>query len=297
MQKLKTLLPRLAVTLIVLCAAVFGGRALWLRYEVEPWTRDGRVRAKTVQLAPDVSGLVSAVLVKDNATVRAGEVLFRIDPARFELALRQARAALAAQQAAAIQAQRESKRNHALSDLVSTETIEQGGSRLDQAQDGLRQAQVAVDVATLNLQRATVRSPVDGYLSDLLLQPGDYASAGRPALAIVDRGSIHIEGYFEETKLKSVRVGQAAVIHVMGEPRSILGHVDSIAPAIEDRDRAVGTSLLPNVNPTFSWVRLAQRVPVWIAIDRAPEGLVLIPGRTASVELVQLPARGVPRAK
>ena len=296
MQKLKTLLPRLLVTAIVLSAAVVGARALWRRYEVEPWTRDGRIRAKTVQLAPDVSGLVTLVAVRDNAQVHAGDLLFTIDQARYQLALNQAMAALAAQQVASGQARRESNRNRALVDLVSAESIEQGASKVGQAEAGLRQAQAAVDLARLNLQRATIRSPVDGYLSDLLIQQGDYAAAGRPALAIVDRASIHVEGYFEETKLHAVRVGQPAMIHVMGEPRPIVGHVESIAPAIEDRDRGEGTTLLPNVNPTFSWVRLAQRVPVWIAIDQAPKNMLLIPGRTASVDLGERAAEATRRS-
>ncbi len=244
-------------------------------------------------MAPDVSGLVTEVMVRDNQIVHAGDILFVIDRERFALALRQAEATLAAQRTAAMEARRESARDHALVGLVSQETVEQGASKVEQADAGLRQGEASVALAKLNLQRATIHSPVDGRLSDLLLQRGDYAAAGRPALAIVDSATIHVEGYFEETKLKSIQVGQPVVVRLMGEPRPVRGHVESIAPAIEDRDRAEGSTLLPNVNPTFSWVRLAQRVPVWIAIDRVPADLSLVPGRTASVEVIQ--SRGNPK--
>ena len=63
------------------------------------------------------------------------------------------------------------------------------------------------------------------------------------------------------------------------------GRVESVAAGIEDRDRSAGATLLANVNPTFNWVRLAQRVPVRIALDRA-ERNELVAGATATVEVV-----------
>jgi len=277
---------RVAVTGVVVVAALIGGKALWTHYQVDPWTRDGRVRADVVQVAPDVSGLVTRVEAGNDQTVKAGEPLFYVDRERYALALRQADAAVAAQRAALSQARRELTRNRALGDLVAGEVTEQSQSKVEQAGAALAQAEAARDVAALNLKRTVVLAPTDGFLSDLTLRTGDYVTAGKPVLALIDSRSFRVEGYFEETKLSGLRIGQPVSVKVMGEDRPLKGHIQSIAAGIEDRDRAASGNLLPNVNPTFSWVRLAQRVPVRVALDQAPRDLRLIAGRTATVAVV-----------
>ncbi|PVM85463.1 efflux RND transporter periplasmic adaptor subunit [Caulobacter endophyticus] len=289
MPQLKTILPqsgRVAVTLAVVAVAVVGGKRLWDHYQVDPWTRDGRVRADIVQVAPDVSGLVTAVQVVNDQTVKAGQPLFYVDRDRYALALRQADAAVAAQKAQLAQARRELARNRVLGDLVAGEITEQSLAKVEQGQAALAQALAARDLAALNLKRTLVVAPTDGFLSDLTLRTGDYVTAGKPVLALIDSRSYRVEGYFEETKLKGLHVGQKVSITVMGEDRPLHGHIQSIAAGIEDRDRAAGASLLPNVNPTFSWVRLAQRVPVRVALDETPKDLRLIAGRTATVAVL-----------
>jgi RND family efflux transporter MFP subunit len=275
--------------LVATAAAVYAGVQLWRYYEVDPWTRDGRVKAYVVQVAPDVTGLVTKVYVHDNQPVKAGEPLFDIDRARFELALRQADATVLAAQAALAQAQRENKRNTQLDDLVSQETREQGQTRTDQARAALAQAEVNRDTARLNLERTRVVSSVDGFVTNLDLRVGAYASASRPVLAIVDRQSFYVEGYFEETKLPRIHLGDPVSVRLMGSKAALSGHVESFAEGIADRDRSTGANLLPNVNPTFNWVRLAQRIPVRIAIDSVPAELRLVAGQTATVQV--LPAR------
>ncbi|PLR28751.1 efflux transporter periplasmic adaptor subunit [Caulobacter zeae] len=289
MPQLKTLLPqagRVAVTLAVVAVAVVGGKRLWDHYQVDPWTRDGRVRADIVQVAPDVSGLVTAVQVVNDQTVKAGQPLFYVDRDRYALALRQADAVVAAQKAQLAQARRELARNRVLGDLVAGEITEQSLAKVEQGQAALAQAVAARDLAALNLSRTLVVAPTDGFLSDLTLRTGDYVTAGKPVLALIDSRSYRVEGYFEETKLKGLHVGQKVSVTVMGEDRPLHGHIQSIAAGIEDRDRAAGASLLPNVNPTFSWVRLAQRVPVRVALDETPKDLRLIAGRTATVAVL-----------
>ena len=278
---------QLVVTGAVLIAALFAARALWGRYEADPWTRDGRIRADIVQVAPDVAGLVSRVYVANDQPVKRGAPLFVIDRARYALALRQAQGAVAAQQAALREARLEAARNHQLGDLVAGEVTQQADAKVAQGEAALDEAISARDVAALNLQRTLVLAPTDGVLSDLTLRAGDYVAPGKPVLALIDSRSLRIEGYFEETKLAHVHVGQAATIRIMGESRLLHGHVTSIAAAIEDHDRSGGANLLPSINPTFSWVRLAQRVPVRIAIDDRPAGLALIAGRTAAVTLAR----------
>lgn len=309
---------RLLVTTLMLCAAVWAGLRLWDHYELAPWTRDGRVRANVVQIAPDVSGLVTAVPIHDNQAVAAGALLFEVDRARYTLALHQAEAALAAQRAelaarraavvlqqtALAQARREDARNAGLGALVSQEAREQTRTRAEQAQAGVAQAQagvaqaqaavaqaeVAIESARLNLVRAQVRAPADGLVTNLDLREGSYATAGRPALALVDARSFYVEGYFEETKLPRIHIGDKVRITPMGGGE-LKGTVVSLAAGIADRDRSTSANLLPSVNPTFNWVRLAQRVPVRVQLDPLPEGTRLVAGQTVTVQIVEDGAR------
>ncbi|MBY0320917.1 MAG: HlyD family secretion protein [Reyranella sp.] len=254
-----------------------------------PWTRDGRVRADIVQVTPDVSGLVAEISVRNNQAVKKGDVLFRIDPIRFELALREAEAMLAAKDAAAQEAVREMNRYLALTNLeISIEKQQQRSSTAAEARAAYQKALADRDVARLNLERATVRASVNGIVSNFSVRPGDYATAGNSVFALVDTDSIYVAGYFQETKLRDIRVGDRVEVHLMGEVAAIEGHVESIAGGIADRELSDGPSRLANVNPTFSWVRLAQRVPVRVALDHVPDGMRLIAGRTATV--VILPA-------
>jgi multidrug resistance efflux pump len=287
MKKILMDFGRILATAVAVVLALIALRFLWELYQVDPWTRDGRIRADTVQVAPDVSGLVTDVLVRDNQVVHRGDPLFIIDRARFELALRQAQALIAAQQAAVDEAALEDKRNHGLGNLVSTEVLQQGGAKLEQAQAALEQAVVARDVAKLNLERTTVYASVNGVLANVELRPGDYATAGRPVFALVDSDSLRIEGYFEETKLPRIRIGDPVSVRIMGEPQLLKGHVESIAGGIEDRERGASANLLPNINPTFSWVRLAQRIPVRVKLDDPPPEVRLIAGRTATVTVLE----------
>lgn len=281
LRSIARLLPTLAALAISVPILVH----LWDYYTTAPWTRDGHVRADIVQVSPDVSGLITKIRVRDNQKVKRGQVLFEIDRDRFSVALDQAMANANVQRALLAQARREAARNHALADLVSGETSEQGRARVEQGEAALAQAEAAVRLARLNLERTSVLSPVDGYVNDRLPRLGDYVTAGRPALAMVDSTSFHVEGYFEETKLHRIQVGSAADIRIMGESVVLHGHVQSIVAGIEDRDRSAGSNLLPNVNPTFNWVRLAQRVPVRIALDSVPADVQLVVGRTATVSV------------
>jgi RND family efflux transporter MFP subunit len=262
-----------------------------VRYNVEPWTRDGRVRADVVQVSPDVSGLVTEVRVRNDQKVAAGDVLLVLDQPRYELALRQADALVISAEVALAQARRESARNHGLTDLVTSEQVEEGQSKVDQLAAQLNSARVARDLAQLNLERTTLRTSVNGVVTNVELQPGDYASAGHQVLALVATDTLHVDGYFEETKLPRIRVGDRAVVHIMGIPTALPGQVESIAAGIEDRERASSSTAIANVNPSFSWVRLAQRIPVRIKLDPPAGDIRLIAGRTATVSIVEPPGR------
>ncbi|NDU85206.1 MAG: HlyD family secretion protein [Ferrovum sp.] len=287
---MKAFLVPLIRPVITLCVVVIAFVLLWpmvVHYQFDPWTRDGRVRADIVQVDADVSGLITKVLVVNDQMVHKGDVLFVVDRARYELACAQAEARLNTHRAEFQQAQRENARNHALGNLVATETLEQGQEKEELAKLAQQQAQAELNVAHLNLDRTEVRAMVDGMVSNLTLRPGDYVATGHPGLALIDSSTLHVEGYFEETKLRFIAINDPVVIHLMGEDDDITGHVQSISGGIEDRERGPSTTLLANVNPTFSWIRLAQRVPVWIALDHVPRGMRLIAGRTATVTVVK----------
>jgi RND family efflux transporter MFP subunit len=284
-------LGRFAVTGVVVALALVGGRWLWIHYNVEPWTRDGRIRADVVQVSPDVSGLVTEVNVRNDQIVRIGDVLFVIDRPRYELAEKQAEAAVAAARASLAQAERDDRRNVALNTLVTTEQVEEGRSKVEELAAQLRNALAQRDLARLNLQRTTVRARVNGVVSNVELQPGDYATVGHQVLALVDTDSIYVDGYLEETKLPQIQVGDRAIVHIMGLRRELRGTVESIAAGIEDRERSASSNDLANINPTFSWVRLAQRIPVRVKLDPVPSSIRLISGRTATVSIVVPPGR------
>ncbi|WP_395336881.1 efflux RND transporter periplasmic adaptor subunit [Novosphingobium sp. BL-8H] len=276
-------LARSLATLIAVLVILGGIYALWMRYQVEPVTRDGKIRADLVPIAPDVSGLVSDVRVTDNQPVRKGDILFVIDQPRYRLALEQASANVAAQETALAQADREDRRNRAMPDVIAAELIEQGRAKAEGLRASMGQVLAARDLARFNLERTVVRAPFDGTVSNVSLQPGVYLTAGKPALALVYNHSMRVEGYFEETKLPAIRVGDKASIYLMGVADEIQGHVQSIAGGVEDRERGGADGQLANVNPSFTWVRLAQRIPVRIAIDRIPANVRMIPGQTATV--------------
>jgi multidrug resistance efflux pump len=286
MKKPFLTLGRMVLTLLIVSFAVVVVWRMVMYYMFAPWTRDGHIRADIVQIAPDVSGLIQQVEVRDNQLVKRGQVLFSIDPDRFKLALRQAKAAVADREETLAQAQREAKRNKGLGNLVPGEQLEESQSKVARAQVALLEAQVAVDSAQLNLDRSVIRSPVDGYVNDRAPRAQEFVSAGRPVLSVVDSNSFHIDGYFEETKLNGIHIGQSVDIRVIGDNARLRGHVESIVAGIEDRDRTSGNNLLPNVNPAFSWVRLAQRIPVRIAFDDVPDDFRMIAGRTATVSII-----------
>ncbi len=296
MKTLFATLARMVVTAVTVFAAVVVWAQLWQYYMDAPWTRDGRVRADVVSVAPDVSGLVTEVLVHDNQPVRRGDVLFRIDRDRFVLAVQQGDAAVASRKAALVLATANLGRYQQLSDAVVTkEKREEEVSTQQQVQAAFQQAQADRDVARLNLKRSEVLASVDGTITNMDLRPGTYVAAGHGVMALVDRDTLHVDGYFEETKLPNIHIGDPVRVRLMGESRDLAGHVESVATGIEDRERGASSNLLANINPSFTWVRLAQRVPVRITLDHVPDDVLLITGRTASVTVEAKPEKQAAR--
>ncbi|MFJ9448730.1 MULTISPECIES: efflux RND transporter periplasmic adaptor subunit [unclassified Herbaspirillum] len=276
---------RFLITALIFLAAIFLAWSLWQHYMVSPWTRDGRVRADVVNIAPDVAGQVVDLPVRDNQLVHKGDLLMQIDPSRYQLALQQAEAALAARKADLDMRRAQARRRADLDSLVvSRENREDAGSQVAGAEAQYQVAVAQRDSARLNLDRTKVVAPVDGYITNLSVRRGDYASAGVAKIAIIDSHSFWVYGYFEETKLPYVAVGDKAKIQLINGA-TLRGHVDSISRGIYDRDNPQSRELLADVNPTFNWVRLAQRIPVRIQIDEVPKDVLLAAGLTCTVTL------------
>jgi multidrug resistance efflux pump len=276
----------LLLTLVAVAVAAVLGRAMWDAYMGAPWTRDGTVRAYVVTMAPEVEGRIVELPVKDNQFVHKDDLLMVIDPRNYQIAVSLNEAAVQQAEASAQNAAREAKRREELTTLaVTVEQQQTYESNAVAAQAQYQQALANLDQARVNLERTQIRSPVNGWVTNLLAQLGDYANVGQNKISVVDADSFWIDAYFEETNIEPIRVGDPASIKLMGYKRILRGHVDGIARGINVANAQPNGQGLANVNPIFTWVRLAQRIPVRIQIDQVPEGVVLSAGMTATVQI------------
>jgi multidrug resistance efflux pump len=276
---------RVLLTLIFLAVAGFLGYDMANYYLYSPWTRDARVRANVATVAPDISGWVDDIRVRDNQFVHKGDVLFVIDQERFRLALADAEATLAARHAQYLmlleQYERRSKLTPGYS--VTVETLDNARRQSETAAANYQQAIASRDTAALNLKRTEVRASVNGFITNLNLAPGTYASQGKPVMALIDSDSYRVGAYFEETKIPHIKPGASVEIYLMDGSPALQGTVSGISMGITDQDNKDGPELLSSVNPTFTWVRLAQRIPVRIDITHVPPGVLISAGMTATV--------------
>ena len=273
----------LLATLLVLALAIWIGRTLWEHYMNTPWTRDGRVRADIINVAADVNGYVVGVPVKDNQLVKKGDVLLEIDPEHYEIMVKQAQSLVASRKATWEMRKVNAHRRADMDSLViSRENRDDASNIADSALADYQHALAQLDAAQLNLKRTKVLATVDGYVTNLNVHRGDYARVGDPKMAVIDQDSFWVYGFFEETKLPHIRVGDKADLQ-MKSGEVLKGHVESISRGIYDRDNPESRELVADVNPTFNWVRLAQRVPVRIHIDEIPDGFLLAAGTTCTV--------------
>jgi RND family efflux transporter MFP subunit len=299
MKKNRRYLLTGAIVLLAMIAVLLK----YLDYVKNPWTRNGQVCAEVIQLTPRVSGPIVKLPIKDNQLVKAGDLLFQIDPRTFEASLAQARAAVLQAETMIKEVDSEIERNKAEFERqqellpkratsqrsveraeanyeISTEKRKGALASLDQTKAARRQAE-------LNLEFTQVKAPVDGYVTNLNLRLGSQSVANQPALALVDVNSFWIYGFFKETSIGKIRKGDQAIVTLMTYPNTpIDGYVDSLGWGIAQQDGSTGFELLPNVSPTFEWIRLAQRVPVRIHLKNVPEEIELRIGTTASVIVI-----------
>jgi len=278
---------RVILTLFVGVSAVILGWSTVNYYFFSPWTRDARVTADVATVAPDVSGFVTEVRVRNDQFVKKGDILFVIDQARYRLALANAEATLAARlaQKQMLQDQLERRQKLKPGTVIAVEDLDNSYRQAESAGAQYDQATADRDTAALNLARTEVRASVNGYVTNLLLTQGSYATQGKAVLALINSDSYRVDAYFEETKIPQVELDAPADIKLMDGAAMIKGKVESIARGITDQDNKDGPELLASVNPTFTWVRLAQRIPVRIRITNVPAGVLIAAGMTCTVTL------------
>jgi multidrug resistance efflux pump len=274
------------ITLGTVAIATLLAWATWQAYMGAPWTRDGTVRAYVVTMAPEVAGRIVEMPVADNQFVHKGDLLMVIDPTDFRIAVSLAEAAVKQAQANAQNAHWEAERRHKVSDLaVTVEQQQTFDTTALTSQAQLKQAQANLDQARVNLERTQIRSPVNGYVTNLLAQLGDYVPVGQDSITVVDSDSFWIDAYFEETSLGRILEHDPATVKLMGYTQLVRGHVSGVARGINIPNAQPDQAGLALVNPIFTWVRLAQRVPVRIKIDQVPDGVRLVAGMTATVQI------------
>ena len=274
------------VTLAAVAVAAMAGWQAWQYYMGAPWTRDGTVRAYVVKIAPQVAGQIVELPIADNQFVHKGDLLMLIDPRNYSIAVRQAEATVEQTRATSENANAEMARRLKLSDIaVTMEERQTYVSQAATAEATYQSALANLEQARINLKRTQVRSPVNGYVTNLTAQLGDYANVGDLQLSVVNSDSYWVDAYFEETALDRIHKGDAATIKLMGYSPLLRGRVQGLARGVNVPNATPDASGLASVNPIFTFVRLAQRVPVRVHIDEVPEGVTLVAGLTATVQV------------
>jgi multidrug resistance efflux pump len=277
--------------IITLGAVVIAGFVLadmFQEYLFHPWTRDGYVRAQIIRITPRVGGPIVDLPVQDNQAVTKGDLLFRIDPRTYALAIEQAEAQLKQAQATELVKQDQARRGRILHNkdqgAISEQALVRKENDLLVAIANVDVAKASLHAAYLDMEFTKVRAPVDGYVTNLLLRYGSQTVANQPALALVDANSFWVHGFFKETQTRNIRPGNKVVVKLMSNPDTPLdGIVESIGWGISQQDGAPDADLLPAINPSFDWIRLAQRIPVRVRLLQVPEEIELRAGTTASV--------------
>lgn len=286
------MIKRYLITLLLLAAAGTVVYSYYQSYSSNPWTRDGQVSAYIVSITPRVTGQVIEVHVEDNTKVKKGDLLFEIDPSIYKATYRKA---LATQkQAFALLAKAKNEEQRALNlekrtpGAVPVLTLNNLNNAVETSAANVELAKANVEEAHLNLEYTKVYAPTNGYITNLNLRVGSQVVANSPVVALIDEDSFWIEGYFKETDLVGVDAQDTAYVTLMMHNNVQLeGHIKSIGFGIAKQDGSTGNDLLPNVNPNFQWIRLAQRIPIKVKLDKIPEDVQLRVGMTASIKIIK----------
>ncbi|AJI44549.1 HlyD family secretion protein [Francisella tularensis subsp. novicida] len=275
------------ISIIIILLALFSLYAMWQFYLYSPWTRDGRIRAKIITIAPDVSGFVTNMYVSDNQKVKKGQLIFTIDAQRYTATLESKEAelkhAMIEWQLAEKQYLRRIKLGRDQS--ISKEELDDYSMQEKLKKADLEKAKAEAELAKINLDRTKIYAPADGTINNIDLRQGNYVASSKPVMSLVKAGSFYVTGYFEETKLPHIKIGDKAKIILMSGGEPLYGHVISIGKAVADNNTDVNNQLLPKVQQTYDWVRLSKRIPVDIALDKVPSNIELVSGMNATVTI------------
>ncbi len=282
----------IGLNLVILGGAAWLGYHKYQEYFHNPWTRDGQVRANVIKVAPRVSGPIVNVAIRDNQAVKTGDLLFEIDPTTYEVSLSQAEVGL---EKAIISSRGKKIEYDRLKDIrakdrgaVSHKDLIRREIAYEESLLQVKSAEEQLKSAKLNLSYTKVYATVDGFVSNLDIRNGTQAVANQPLLALIDKNSFWVFGFFRENQLQHIKPGRAAKVTLMSHPDTpIDAKVDSIGWGIAPSDGTVGYNLLPTVNPVFQWIRLAQRIPVRISITQLPENIDLRFGLSASIMVMK----------
>jgi multidrug resistance efflux pump len=280
---------KLLVTFSILAAAGYFGYKKYEAYIQNPWTRDGQVRTQVIQVAPRVSGMVIKIYVKDNQYVQKGDMLFEIDDSKYRFQVAQAQARLKRAREVSKGAKVEYERVKSIfkrdRGAVSQKDLIRNEVNYYKSLADIDAQKEQLNIAKLNLSFTKVRAEVEGWVSNINFQLGTQAVANKPILALVDKNSFWVFGFFREDMIKDIKEGDAAVVTLMAYPdKPLQAKVESIAWGIYNTDANPGKNLLPNVKPVFQWIRLAQRIPVRLELEASlREDVVLRYGMSASV--------------
>ncbi len=237
---------RYLATGVLVAAALVAARSGWRVYVTSPWTRDGMVRVQVANVAPQISGQIVDVRVSDNQHVHKGDILYVIEKFDFQVALDNAKATMLNREADFAVKRAQNARRAALTTLstsIEEKQVYDGNAKMADA--ALASAKAGLSQAEINLQRTEVRSPVDGYVTNLLMRVGDYTRAGTPNISVIDENSYWIDAYFEETKLANIHVGDAAEATLLGYEVPIKGRIESITGGISAANATNSTQGCP----------------------------------------------------
>lgn len=275
------------VSMIIIILATFSLYSIWQYYFYSPWTRDGRIRAKIITIAPDVSGFVTKIYVADNQKVKKGDLIFSIDDERYVASFEEKEALL---EHALIEwklSQKQYNRREQLgkTGAISKEELDDYLMQEKLKKAALGKAKADLQMAKINLNRSKVYAPVSGTINNIDLRQGNFVTAEKPVMSIVEEDSFYATGYFEETKLPNIKIGKNAKIQLMSGDPPMYGHVISIGRAVADDNTNVNSQLLPKVQQTYDWVRLSKRIPVDISLDKIPKNITLVSGVNTTITI------------
>ena len=286
------LIVKIVLNLAIFGGAIYFGYTKFQDYFNNPWTRNGQVRSQVIQVAPRVSGAVINIAVVDNQKVKIGDLLFEVDPSEYKITLAQAKADLKREQAnvrgTKIEYDRVRKIAAKNKGAVSQKDLNRNRVNYQKSLAKIDSVKERINAAKLDITFTKVHATVDGYVSNINFQVGSQAVANQPILALVDMNSFWVFGYFRESMIGEISIGDESKVTLMAYPtKPISGKVESIGWGISHSDGDPGKNLLPSIKPVFQWIRLAQRIPVRIKLEKLPEGIELRFGLTASVMVME----------